>query len=257
LLASELRWANKMLTRAESQYRRLVELQPLVMYIDMLGSLPVAEFISPRVEDWLGYPVQRWMDEPGFFFDVVVHPDDRDRGWAAHLHSERHNSAFDEQMRLRTADGRIVWTRAVDSVVVDDDGTSRRIGFMLDVTSAKTAELELHDTMSRLTTLLAHMQSGVLVEDSQRRVVTANQTLLEVFRSGATSTDLVGLPAAAAVGQLLSVTTDRAMGDRWLVTSGLSAGDRVIVEGVDKVKPGALAKPVPAEPSASLRGSGS
>jgi hypothetical protein len=25
------------------------------------------------------------MDEPGFFFDVVVHPDDRDRGWAAHL----------------------------------------------------------------------------------------------------------------------------------------------------------------------------
>ena len=208
--ASELRWANKMLTRAEAQYRRLVELQPLVMYIDVLGSLPVAEFVSPSVEDWLGYPVQRWMDEPGFFFDVVVHPDDRDRAWASHLHSERHNAPFDEQMRLRTADGRVVWTRAVDSVVVDEDGTSRRIGFMLDVTSAKSAELELHDTMSRLTTLLAHMQSGVLVEDSQQRVVIANQTLLDVFRSAVGTPDLVGLPAAAAVGQLVSVTTDPA-----------------------------------------------
>ncbi len=208
--ASELRWANKMLTLAEAQYRRLVELQPLVMYVDILGSLPVAEFVSPRVEDWLGYPVRRWMDEPGFFFDVVVHPVDRDRGWAAHLHSERHNAPFDEQMRLRTADGQVVWTRAVDSVVVDDDGASRRIGFMLDVTSAKTAELELHDTMSRLTTLLAHMQSGVLVEDAQRRVVMANQMLLDVFKSPSVTEDLVGLPAAAAVGQLLSVTTDPA-----------------------------------------------
>ncbi len=208
--ACGLRRASSMLTRAEAHYRRLVELQPLVMYVDILGSLPVAEFVSPRVEDWLGYPAQRWMDEPGFFFDVVVHPDDRDRGWAAHLHSERHNAPFDEQMRLRTADGQVVWTRAVDSVIVDDDGTSRRIGFMLDITSAKTAELELHDTMSRLTTLLAHLQSGVLVENAQRRVVMANQMLLEVFTSPSVTADLVGLPAAAAVGQLLSVTTDPA-----------------------------------------------
>jgi PAS domain S-box-containing protein len=206
--ASELRWANKMLTRAESQYRRLVELQPLVMYIDILGSLPIAEFISPLVETWLGYPVQRWMDDAGFFFDVVVHPDDRDRVWSAHLHCERDKSPFDEEFRLRTADGRTVWTRAVDTVVQDEDGDSRRIGFMLDITAAKTAELELHDTMSRLTTLLAHMQSGVLVEDAGRRVVMANEMLLEVFTSPAKALDLVGLPAAAAVGQLVSATTD-------------------------------------------------
>jgi membrane fusion protein, multidrug efflux system len=33
--------------------------------------------------------------------------------------------------------------------------------------------------------------------------------------------------------------TDRAIGDQWLVTSGLSPGDRVIVEGLQSVKPGA------------------
>ena len=38
---------------------------------------------------------------------------------------------------------------------------------------------------------------------------------------------------------------DRAIGDQWLVTSGLAAGDHVIVEGLQKVRPGASAKEVP------------
>jgi membrane fusion protein, multidrug efflux system len=49
--------------------------------------------------------------------------------------------------------------------------------------------------------------------------------------------------------ELRTLTTARAIGDRWLVTSGLHAGDRLIVEGIDKVKPGARVKPVPAKPS--------
>jgi len=34
------------------------------------------------------------------------------------------------------------------------------------------------------------------------------------------------------------VVTDRAMGDKWLVSSGLNAGDRVVVEGTNKVRTG-------------------
>jgi membrane fusion protein (multidrug efflux system) len=37
---------------------------------------------------------------------------------------------------------------------------------------------------------------------------------------------------------------DRAIGDAWLVSSGLAQGDRVIVEGIQKVKPGAPVKVV-------------
>ena len=37
---------------------------------------------------------------------------------------------------------------------------------------------------------------------------------------------------------------DRAMGDRWLVASGLAPGDRVIIEGIQKAKPGAPVKVV-------------
>jgi membrane fusion protein (multidrug efflux system) len=40
------------------------------------------------------------------------------------------------------------------------------------------------------------------------------------------------------------LTLDRAIGDKWLVTSGLAPGDRVIVEGMLKVRPGAAVKEV-------------
>jgi membrane fusion protein (multidrug efflux system) len=40
------------------------------------------------------------------------------------------------------------------------------------------------------------------------------------------------------------VTTGDAQGDKWLITKGLKAGDRVIVEGFQKVKPGATVKAV-------------
>jgi membrane fusion protein (multidrug efflux system) len=46
------------------------------------------------------------------------------------------------------------------------------------------------------------------------------------------------------VGQRM-LTLDRAIGDRWLVASGLSPGERVIVEGVQKVRPGTTVKVVP------------
>jgi membrane fusion protein, multidrug efflux system len=46
---------------------------------------------------------------------------------------------------------------------------------------------------------------------------------------------------------LRTLALDRAIGDQWLVASGLAQGDRVIVEGVQKVKPGAAVKVVPFE----------
>jgi membrane fusion protein, multidrug efflux system len=44
--------------------------------------------------------------------------------------------------------------------------------------------------------------------------------------------------------QQRQLTLNRAIGDKWLVSSGLAAGDRVIVEGMMKVRPGAAVKAV-------------
>ena len=50
------------------------------------------------------------------------------------------------------------------------------------------------------------------------------------------------------------ITTNGTSGTNWIVTSGLAAGDRVIVEGLQKIKPGAPAVAVPAAAPAAAGG---
>jgi membrane fusion protein (multidrug efflux system) len=42
-----------------------------------------------------------------------------------------------------------------------------------------------------------------------------------------------------------TLTVEKAIGDKWLVTNGLADGDRLIVEGLQKVRPGMTVKAVP------------
>lgn len=66
----------------------------------------------------------------------------------------------------------------------------------------------------------------------------------------AVTRDQSGRPVALVVDAASKVerrllTADREVGDAWLVTDGLRAGERVIVEGLQKAKPGAQVRPVP------------
>ena len=63
------------------------------------------------------------------------------------------------------------------------------------------------------------------------------------------SRDQKGNPIALVVDgsgkvEQRAITVDRALGDKWLVTGGLNPGDRLIVEGNQKVRPGASVKAV-------------
>jgi membrane fusion protein (multidrug efflux system) len=62
------------------------------------------------------------------------------------------------------------------------------------------------------------------------------------------SHDQKGAPNALVVDpdntvELRTLVTDRAIGDQWLVTSGLKPGDRIIVEGIQFAKPGTKVVP--------------
>ncbi len=41
------------------------------------------------------------------------------------------------------------------------------------------------------------------------------------------------------------VTTDQAVGDNWVITSGLKPGDKLIVDGLLNLRPGAKVNPRP------------
>lgn len=60
-----------------------------------------------------------------------------------------------------------------------------------------------------------------------------------------------GNPYALVIGQdekveRRAVELERTIGNKWLVTKGLAAGDRLVVQGVDKVRPGMPVRAVPA-----------
>ncbi len=66
----------------------------------------------------------------------------------------------------------------------------------------------------------------------------------------AVSRDPKGNPMALVVGddgkvQVRPLLTDRAIGDKWLVSSGLAQGDRLVVEGMQRARPGTPVKVVP------------
>ena len=70
------------------------------------------------------------------------------------------------------------------------------------------------------------------------------------------ATVLVVGPGNKAVRR--TIVADRTVGDKWLVTAGLNPGDRVIVEGLGKIRPDAAIVPVPAgsKPRARPAGKG-
>ena len=85
-----------------------------------------------------------------------------------------------------------------------------------------------------------------------------NEQALLVPQQGV-SRDPKGNPTSLIVDaegkvQQRMLTLDRPIGDKWLVSAGLVPGDRVIVEGVQKVRPGASVKAVPFDAAKSGEG---
>src|ERR1700758_3503814 len=73
-----------------------------------------------------------------------------------------------------------------------------------------------------------------------------NQQAILVPQRGVTRNQQ-GQPTALVVGannkvELRTLRTERTIGENWLVTGGLSAGDKVIIEGLQKIAPGAEVK---------------
>lgn len=68
----------------------------------------------------------------------------------------------------------------------------------------------------------------------------------------AVSRDQKGQPTVLVVGagnkvESRTIETSQVIGNAWLVSSGLHPGDQVIVDGLQKVRPSAIVKPVPAQ----------
>ncbi|MCW1924372.1 efflux RND transporter periplasmic adaptor subunit [Luteolibacter arcticus] len=84
-----------------------------------------------------------------------------------------------------------------------------------------------------------------VVQAVKENVVTVPQRTVTRVQGGGGSVMVIDESNHA---QIRMIETDNAVGDKWVVTSGLKAGEKVIVEGLLKARPGAPVEPEPFQP---------
>src|SRR5438132_7929766 len=68
----------------EARYRALVEHIPAVTYIDAADRTSSSLYMSPQVQEILGYPPEEWLTDPDLWIKLL-HPEDRERVITEHL----------------------------------------------------------------------------------------------------------------------------------------------------------------------------
>jgi diguanylate cyclase (GGDEF)-like protein/PAS domain S-box-containing protein len=125
------------------RYRTLIEQLPLVVYVDELDAVSSNIFTSPQIEPLLGYGVEEWATDSELF-TRLLHPDDRERVLAAHVHTHDTYEPLSLEYRLIARDGRVVWLRDEGVVVFNERQQPLYLqGYLLDITREREAEQQL------------------------------------------------------------------------------------------------------------------
>jgi len=141
--------AEEQLKGAESRYRGLVEQLPGVIYLDPVDESQGTIYVSPQVEEMLGFAPEEWAQNPELWYERL-HPDDRLRAVQEWHQSRDAGGPFISEYRFLAKDGRVVWVSEHAIILRDDDGNPAVIqGVMLDVTDRKRAEEELEHAWQR------------------------------------------------------------------------------------------------------------
>ncbi len=152
---------------AESRYRSLVEDLPAITYTDIND--PVSDtgrigFISPQIEQLLGYPPERFTGDRGSWFEVV-HPDDRGRIVGLGAKDSNLGQIFEEEYRMIAADGSEVWVHDTMRLVATGVGSVEHWqGFLVDITARKEAEQQLRLAEERYRELVEHLPAVAYIE---------------------------------------------------------------------------------------------
>jgi PAS domain S-box-containing protein len=125
---------------SESRYRALVERVPAVVYEMDPDDERRTLYVSPHVEQVLGYSRAEWLDQPDIWIELL-HADDREVVLAQHDSNSETGEPWDLEYRLIASDGRVVWVH--DRAILirgRDRGSPAWHGVMIDITAEHDAK---------------------------------------------------------------------------------------------------------------------
>jgi diguanylate cyclase len=128
---------------SDDRFRSLVEDLPAITYIaDFVGTFTL-RYVSPQIEQLLGYAPERWVTDEEAWVSAL-HPADRDRIVAEAEACIAAELPFDFEYRMLAADGRELWIWEKTAIQRDQDGRPVAVnGVMLDVTELRRAQAAL------------------------------------------------------------------------------------------------------------------
>ncbi len=169
------------LSNSEMDYRALLEQIPGVTYITALDEIGSRLYISPQIEEMLGFPPSEWLTNPHLWFRQI-YPDDRKRVLFEFYKSHSNGKPFRSEYRLIRRDGRIVWVRDEGKVVRDESNHPRFIqGFMVDITELMRTREAIQKSEEKFQTIFEGMKVGIALVNGDGKIMESNQTLQKML----------------------------------------------------------------------------
>lgn len=101
-------------------------------------------YVSPQAEHLLGYPNRLWFENPKFWEETLLHPDDRERAIAECMAKAGQGIPYELEYRLITASDQTMWVRGLLHPKLDDKGEVQTLrGVIFDITREKQFESDL------------------------------------------------------------------------------------------------------------------
>jgi PAS domain S-box-containing protein len=131
------------LAKAEERYRTLIEQIPAVTFIAPFDESSGELYVSPQIENMLGFTQEEWLNDPVLWYRQL-HPEDMERWHREFARTCATHQPFSSVYRFRARDGRTVWVRGEAKVVRDKSGQPIFLqGVAFDITKLKEAEEEM------------------------------------------------------------------------------------------------------------------
>jgi diguanylate cyclase (GGDEF)-like protein/PAS domain S-box-containing protein len=168
------------ITAGGQDYRRLVERLPVIVYTAELGEHGRWRYVSPQVEEILGYTPEEFLRDPGLWASLL-HPDDRARAVAFENEDflgNRNTSPI--EYRMHTRDGGVVWM--IDEAVLeaDEEGIPVWHGVLYDISERKQTERELQRALSQQAVVARLGEQALQNGDPEALMRTATDLIGEV-----------------------------------------------------------------------------
>lgn len=145
-------------------------------------------YVSPQIEEVLGYSRDEWLSTPDFWRSKV-HPSDRETIIPVFKESVQNCDDFNLEYRLKTFDGHYKWFQQRVKVICDKEGHPQQLtGTLVDISEEKALRKALKSEKELFEGLVSHLPSLFFLFDEQGNQLLWNKKLLEL--SGYSSSEI-------------------------------------------------------------------